>query len=185
MIRIIAGQAKGRRLQSPPGALSRPTAARVRQTLFDILAPRLTGCRFLDACAGSGGIGLEALSRGAARVVLIDEAAATVQSIKENASLLAGLGGDVLVLRQDARIALPALGARGHLFDVIYLDPPYASDLYEPLLEAVSSARLLAEDGVLVAERFKKRALPERMGGLSRVRSVRVGDHVLDFYAWT
>jgi 16S rRNA (guanine(966)-N(2))-methyltransferase RsmD len=185
MIRIIAGQAKGRRLQSPAGALSRPTGARVRQTLFDILAPRLPGCRFLDACAGSGGIGLEALSRGAARVVLVELAAAAVDSIKQNARLLAGLGGDVLVLRQDARIALPALAERGQLFDVIYLDPPYASDLYEPLLEAVSSARLLAEDGVLVAERFKKRALPERIGALSRTRSARVGDHVLDFYAWT
>lgn len=184
MIRIIAGRAKGRRLQTPPGALARPTAARVRQTLFDILAPRLPGCRFLDACAGSGGIGLEALSRGAARVVLVESGAAAIQAIQQNARLLAGAGGDVQVLRQDARIALPALAERGHRFDVIYLDPPYASDLYEALLEAVSKSGLLADGGVLVVEHFKKRALPETIGRLAVARSVRVGDHVLGFYAW-
>jgi len=185
MIRIIAGRAKGRRLQAPPGTLARPTAARVRQTLFDILAPRLPACRFLDACAGSGGVGLEALSRGAAKVVLVDDGALAVQAIRANAALLQGAGGEVEVLRQDARIALAALAQRGHRFDVIYLDPPYGSDLYEPLLEAVSNGGLLAQDGVLVVEHFKKRALPETLGRLAATRSVRVGDHVLGFYAWT
>jgi len=184
MIRIIAGRAKGRRLHTPPGSLARPTAARVRQTLFDILAPRLPGCRFLDACAGSGGIGLEALSRGAARVVLVEPGVAASQALKQNACALLGLGGEVEVLRQDARIALPALAERGRRFDVIYVDPPYDSDLYEPLIEAASQGGLLEEGGVLVAEHFKKRALPETIGRLSRTRSVRVGDHVLGFYAW-
>lgn len=184
MIRIIAGRAKGRRLETPPGALARPTAARVRQTLFDILAPRLPGCRFLDACAGSGGIGLEALSRGAARVVLVEPGAAASQAIQKNARALEALGGEVEVLRQDARIALPALAERGRRFDVIYVDPPYDSDLYEPLIEAASQGGLLEAGGVLVVERFKKRALPERIGRLVVTRSVRVGDHVLGFYAW-
>jgi 16S rRNA (guanine966-N2)-methyltransferase len=184
MIRIIAGRAKGRRLQTPPGQHSRPTAARVRQTLFDILAPRIPGCRFLDACAGSGAIGLEALSRGAARVVLVETDAAALQSIRANAKLLEGGGGEVEILRQDARIALPALAERGRRFDVVYLDPPYAGDLYQPLLDAVSQGGLLETDGVLVAEHFKKRALPETIGRLSQTRSVRVGDHALAFYAW-
>jgi len=185
MIRIIAGWAKGRRLQAPPGTLARPTAARVRQTLFDILAPRLPGCRFLDACAGSGGVGLEALSRGAARVVLVDNGALAVQALRENAKLLQGAGGEVDVLRQDARLALPSLAERGHRFDVIYIDPPYGSDLYEELIASVSGGPLLAEDGLLVVEHFKKRALPETIGRLAATRSVRVGDHVLGFYAWT
>ena len=184
MIRIIAGRAKGRRLHTPPGQHSRPTAARVRQTLFDILAPRLPGCRFLDACAGSGAIGLEALSRGAARVVLVETDAAALQAIRENAKLLAGEAGEVEVLRQDARIALPTLAERGRRFDVIYLDPPYASDLYEPLLQAIARGGLLEEGGVVVAEHFKKRALPETIDGLSQTRGVRVGDHALGFYAW-
>ena len=184
MIRIIAGSAKGRRLHTPPGERSRPTAARVRQTLFDILAPRLPGCRFLDACAGSGAIGMEALSRGAARVVLVDSDAAAIQAIRSNAALLAGAGGEVEVLRQDARLALPALAGRGRRFDVIYLDPPYSGELYEPLLQAVAGSSLLEQDGVLVAEHFKKLPLPETIGALSQTRSVRVGDHALRFYAW-
>jgi len=184
MIRIIAGSAKGRRLVTPAGQHSRPTAARVRQTVFDILAPRLPGCRFLDACAGSGAIGLEALSRGAARVVLVETDAAALQAIRANAKLLAGEAGEVEVLRQDARIALPTLAERGRRFDVIYLDPPYGSDLYEPLLQAIARGGLLEEGGVVVAEHFKKRALPETIDGLSQTRGVRVGDHALGFYAW-
>jgi 16S rRNA (guanine(966)-N(2))-methyltransferase RsmD len=156
----------------------------VRQTLFDILAPRLDGCRFLDACAGSGAVGLEALSRGAARVVLVESDALAVEAIRKNAKLLEAAGGEVEVLRQDARVALAALAQRGRRFDLIYLDPPYESGLYEPMLEAVARGRLMEPGGVTVAEHFKKRALPETISGLSRTRSVRVGDHALSFYAW-
>lgn len=187
MTRILAGAAKGRRLQAPAGDATRPTGARVRQTLFDILAPRLAGCRFLDACAGSGAIGFEALSRGAARVALVETHAAAVAALRANARVLraAAAGGELELLRQDARVAFVALAAAGRRFDVIYLDPPYASDLYEPLIEAAERGRLLAPEGVLVAEHFKKRPLPETIGRLARARSVRVGDHVLSFYAWS
>src|SRR5262245_20963890 len=134
MTRIIAGHGKGRRLKSPKGLDTRPTGSRVKQTLFDILAPEVPGCRFLDAFAGNGGIGLEALSRGASRVVLVDQSAAAVAAIRENVAALAGAGGEVQVFRQDARVALAALADSGVRFDVVYLDPPYASELYEPLL---------------------------------------------------
>src|SRR5262249_18166976 len=103
MTRIIAGHGKGRRLKSPKGLETRPTGSRVKQTLFDILAPQVPSCRFLDAFAGNGGIGLEALSRGARRVVLVDSSAAAVTAIRENLQTLAGAGGDVQVFRQDAR----------------------------------------------------------------------------------
>lgn len=182
MTRIIAGRNRGRRLKAPKGAETRPTGSRVKQALFDILAPRIPGCRFLDAFAGNGGIGLEALSRGAARVVLVDQSHAAVESIRENLRTLVGGGGDGQVFRQDARIALAALADSGVRFDVVYLDPPYASPLYEPLLAQVGETRLLEEDGVVVAEHFHKRALPETIGGLVRTRSVRVGDHRLTFY---
>lgn len=182
MTRILAGRAKGRRLRTPSGLATRPTAARVRQTLFDILAPRLPGCRFLDAFAGSGGIGLEALSRGATRVVLIETAPAAVAALRENARLLAGGGGEVVVHRQDARLAIASLAASGARFDVVYLDPPYASALYEEALQAIDGAGLLAEAGVVAVEHFKKRVLPETIGALIRIRTVRVGDHTLSFY---
>lgn len=180
MTRIIAGRGKGRRLKTPGGLATRPTGGRVKQTLFDILAPVLPGCRFLDAFAGAGGIGLEARSRGASKVVLVDVSAAAVAAIKENVRALDALGGEAQVFRQDARVALPALADAGHRFDVVYLDPPYDSDLYEPLLQLAD--RVLAPDGTVVAEHFHKRVLPETIGGLARVREVRVGDHRLTFY---
>jgi len=182
MSRILAGHGKGRRLKSPRGLETRPTGARVRQTLFDILTPVLSGARFLDAFAGSGAVGLEALSRGALRVVLVDTSAPAVAAIQENARALANLGGDVQVFRQDARVALGAFADQGVRFDVVYLDPPYAGDLYEPLLEQIGAMGLLAEGGVAVAEHFHKTVLPETIGGLERARIVRVGDHRLSFY---
>lgn len=182
MSRIIGGHGKGRRLSAPGGQATRPTGARVRQTLFDILAPRIHGCRFLDALAGSGAVGLEALSRGAARVVLVDQSGAAVAAMRENLALLKGAPGQAQVLRQEALVALAALGDSGVRFDVIYLDPPYASELYEPLLEAVGRFGLLAPGGLVVAEHFHKRVLPETMGRLQRAREVRVGDHRLSFY---
>jgi 16S rRNA (guanine966-N2)-methyltransferase len=182
MARIIGGEGKGRRLKAPKGLDTRPTGARVRQTLFDILAPMLSGCRFLDAFAGAGAVGLEALSRGAAVVVLVDAAADAVAALRANAAAVAVAGGEVRIVRQDARTALDAFADARERFDVVYLDPPYASDLYEPALERAGRAGLLAEDGVVVAEHFHKRALPERIGTLARSREVRVGDHRLSFY---
>jgi 16S rRNA (guanine(966)-N(2))-methyltransferase RsmD len=182
MSRIIGGTGKGRRLRTASGHSTRPTGARVRQSLFDILAPVIPGCRFLDAFAGSGGVGLEALSRGAAKVVLVDIDAAAVGAAKENAQALARSGGEVQVFRQDARTAIAALADQGTRFDVVYLDPPYASDLYLPLLSLLDEGPLLAGGGVVVAEHFHKRPLPGRIGGLVRTRQKRVGDHWLSFY---
>jgi 16S rRNA (guanine966-N2)-methyltransferase len=183
MSRIIGGAGKGRRLKTAPGDSTRPTGARVRQSLFDILAPVMPGCRFLDAFAGNGGVGLEALSRGAARVVLVDRSAGAVAAAQQNARALAHAGGEVQVFRQDARTAISALAVRGLRFDVVYLDPPYDSDEYEPLLLLLGSeGSPLAEAGVVVAEHFHKRPLPETIGALSRTRTKRVGDHCLSFY---
>jgi 16S rRNA (guanine(966)-N(2))-methyltransferase RsmD len=173
---------KGRRLKTPAGHATRPTGARVRQTLFDILAPEIPGCRFLDAFAGSGAVGLEALSRGAAQVVLVESNPAAAAALRDNVRALASAGGEARVFRQDARVALAGLADEGATFDVIYLDPPYESDLYEPLLGTVDTRGLLSEGGVAVAEHFHKRPLPATIGGLARSREVRVGDHRLSFY---
>jgi 16S rRNA (guanine(966)-N(2))-methyltransferase RsmD len=182
MSRILAGQGKGRRLKSPRGLETRPTGARVRQTLFDILAPELLGARFLDAFAGSGAVGLEALSRGAAKVVLVDTSGPAVAAVQVNAHALRNAGGEVQVFRQDARVAVLAFADQGMRFDVVYLDPPYAGELYEAVLERIGTSGLLAEGGVAVAEHFHKKVLPETIGGLVRTREVRVGDHRLSFY---
>jgi 16S rRNA (guanine(966)-N(2))-methyltransferase RsmD len=179
--RILSGRGKGRRLKTPRGELTRPTGARVKQTLFDILQPELPGCRFLDAFAGGGAVGLEAASRGAARVVLVDQSREAVRAMNENVAALRA-GSQAQVFQQDARVALPALADAGHRFDIVFLDPPYDSPLYEPLLEELARGRLLDEEGLVAVEHFHKRAVPERMGRLVRTRSVRVGDHRLSFY---
>jgi 16S rRNA (guanine(966)-N(2))-methyltransferase RsmD len=166
--RIIGGSGKGRRLKTAAGEKTRPTGARVRQSLFDILAPVVPGCRFLDAFAGNGSVGLEALFCGAAKVALVDRDAAAVEAAQENARALARSGGEVRVFRQDARTAIGALADLGMRFDVVYLDPPYASDLYEPLLRLLGEGPLLAAGGVVVTEHFHKRSLPERIGVVPR-----------------
>ncbi len=182
MARIIAGRSGGRVLASPRGDAVRPTAARVRQTLFDILAPRMPAAAFLDACAGSGAVGLEAASRGASRVVLFDVAHEAVETIRANVRLVGDGGARLEVHRRDARIGIRGLAQAGARFDVVFVDPPYASPLYEELLSLVSSTCLLAPGGIVVAEHFKKRPLPETIGTLVRFREVRVGDHILSFY---
>ncbi len=182
MTRIIAGQAKGRRLLAPRGRATRPTASRVKQTLFDILAPRLPGCRFLDLCAGTGAVGFEALSRGAAEVVLVERDERTCALIRRNATELAAGPGKAGVRRQDCLTALSALAREGRRFDLVFLDPPYESDLYQATLESLDRLELLEPEGEAVAEHFHKRPLPETIGALVCQRRVRVGDHCLSFY---
>jgi 16S rRNA (guanine966-N2)-methyltransferase len=154
----------------------------VRQTLFDILAGEIVGARFLDAFAGSGAVGLEALSRGAAKVVLVDRDRSAALFARENARAFATAGAEVQVVQQDARTALLALADQGQRFDVVYVDPPYASELYEPILESLGAGSLVAEGGRVVVEHFHKRLLPETIGHLERARTVRVGDRRLSFY---
>lgn len=154
----------------------------MKQALFDILAPVIPGCRLLDPCAGGGGIGLEALSRGASRAVLVDNSPAAVAAIRQNQALLGDGGGTLQVFQQDARVALAALADRGARFDVVYLDPPYQSELYEGLLEQLGTSGLLEPGAVVVAEHFHKRALPETIGGLVKTRSVKVGERRLTFF---
>jgi 16S rRNA (guanine966-N2)-methyltransferase len=181
MPRIIAGRGKGRRLATPRGSATRPTAARVKQTLFDILARRLPGCRFLDLCAGGGTVGLEAASRGAALVVLVELDRHAAALIRRNAEALAA-PCDVDVRAVDCRVALRALAREEARFDLVYLDPPYESPLYEPVLEDLATLDLLAPGALVVAEHFHKRPLPETIGTLVRDRSRRIGDHILAFY---
>jgi 16S rRNA (guanine(966)-N(2))-methyltransferase RsmD len=116
-------------------------------------------------------------------VVLVDRDGSAARAAQENARALAHADGEVRVFRQDARTAVSAFADQGMRFDVVYLDPPYASDLYETLLSLLGEGSLLAEGGVVVAEHFHKRALPARIGALVRTREKRVGDHCLSFYS--
>ena len=150
-MRIVAGRHRGRRLEAPPGRIARPTADRVRQALFDILAHTdlvdLDGADVVDAFAGSGALGLEALSRGAARAVFIELSAASLGAIYANIKTL-GVEAETKVVRADAARPGPAPFAS----TLAFLDPPYHSDLAGPCLTALAAQGWLAADALAVVE---------------------------------
>src|SRR5258708_10964854 len=133
-MRIIAGKYRGRRLKSPPSLQTRPTSDRLRETLFNILAPRIKGARFLDLCAGSGAVGIEALSRGASHVTFVDQSRKMCALIEANLEAIAD-GIDVELVSGEAVEFLRRRAKKGvSPFDIIFFDPPYESD-YDDILE--------------------------------------------------
>jgi 16S rRNA (guanine966-N2)-methyltransferase len=186
VVRIIAGHFGSRRLTAPAGDATRPTSDRLRETLFNVLAPRIGGAVFLDLYAGSGAVGIEALSRGAARAVFVERAPAALKVLRAN---LAGLGlresfeiepGDVgAFLRRAVKGALPQ-------FDLIFLDPPYQSALeYASTLGLLGggAAALLAGNGLVVVEHRRKERLEAAYGSLRGIRLLEQGDAALSFFS--
>lgn len=180
-MRIIAGSARGRRLKTPRGKNTRPTSDRVREALFNILSPYLAGCSFLDLFAGSGAVGLEALSRGAARAVLVEMHRTALVALRENIELT-GFQDKAEVLPLDVREALFYLGQRGDKFNVIYLDPPYYQNLVEPILQQIGAVSILHVDGIVVAESAVHDKVPWEIEGLVCWREKEYGDTRLSFY---
>jgi 16S rRNA (guanine(966)-N(2))-methyltransferase RsmD len=156
VLRVIAGRYGGRRLQAPPGAATRPTADRVREALFSILGPRVEDARVLDLFAGSGALGLEALSRGAAAATFVDSSPAAQRAIRAN---LAALGAEAEVVRADALRWLRTASAGARQYDLVFLDPPYrrAGAVAGQLSAAVSP--VLAPGALVVAESDRRAPL--------------------------
>jgi 16S rRNA (guanine966-N2)-methyltransferase len=185
-MRIIAGTYRSRILKSLKGLELRPTSDRLRETLFNVLGPAVAGARFLDLFAGTGAIGIEALSRGTAEVVFIENHPPAVKLIRRNLESL-GLRPGVTVLAVDALRGLEMLASGNKQaeagFDYIFLDPPYSSaDQYARVLEFLGSADLLVSGGSVVAEHRRSFKLPNQAGKLRRVRVLRQGDAALSFY---
>lgn len=180
-MRVIGGSAKRRRLVAPPGRSIRPTADRVKEALFNILAPKVPGARFLDLFAGTGSIGIEALSRGATRVVFVDRSPRAVNLIRENLRRT-GMSQKSAVFGQDALTALNLLGRKGERFDLIYIDPPYKKGYETKALRSIAGRCLLAPGGLAVCESDCRDELPETVEDLVLVRRERYGDTVLSFY---
>jgi len=180
-MRVIAGTARGARLEAPKGMRVRPTLDRVRESLFNILTPRLPGCRFLDLFAGAGGNGIEALSRGAAAAVFADNDRRSLAAIERNLKHT-GLAQHAEVVRCTLPGGLRSLASNAEPFDVVFADPPYDFREYAALLEAVADAKLLNEGGVLVVEHERHAALPEETGGLKCSRHKSYGGTNLSFY---
>jgi len=151
-VRVIAGSARSLPLKTVSGQSTRPTTDRIKETLFNILQPHLPGVRFLDLFAGSGAIGIEALSRGAASAVFVEKSPAAVRCIEENLRFTK-LFDKAAVLRNDVYLALSVLEARGEsAFDIVFLDPPYGQNDVERVLEKLADSPLITKDTLIVAE---------------------------------
>jgi 16S rRNA (guanine966-N2)-methyltransferase len=180
-MRIIAGKYRRRVLKSPPSLHTRPTSDRLRETLFNILAPRIDEeTRFLDLCSGTGAVGIEALSRGAGHATFVDKSRKSCALIEENLDLLEIPEAETEVVQSDAE---EFLRKTAESFDIIYYDPPYRDDYRDVLyLFGDPDSKLLAPGGVLIAEHHGKNELPDLTGELRRWRILRQGDSVLSFY---
>ena len=175
-MRIIAGTLKGRRLDAPEWEGLRPTSDRLRETLFNVLAPRIEGARFLDAYAGTGAVGIEALSRGAAHVTFVDQDRRAQALIQANLDRCA-------VENRYAIIRAGFTGAAKRLengFDLLFLDPPYGAKELAAAIE--TAAPLVTEGALLIVEHAKRDAAPGQMSGLELTRDLVQGDSVLSFY---
>jgi len=179
-MRIITGIYKGRRLKTLEGLSVRPTSDRLRETIFNILTPRIEGARFADVCAGSGAIGIEALSRGARHVTFVESSLKAARIISENLRNC-GIREDYRVINRDAIRALKNLASEKAQFDVIYFDPPYNSDLYTPVMWLIAKHDLLAEDGVVIVEHRRQTLLLPNYDRLRPYRQVTHGDSILTF----
>lgn len=182
-VRIIAGTFRSRPLQAPAGMATRPTSDRLRETLFNVLAPRIASAAFLDLYAGSGAVGIEALSRGAARVTFVERAPAALKVLRANLAslgLTAGLNIHTASAASFLRKPQPAA------FDLVFLDPPYdAAEEYDAALRLLGSpsSTQLAPGALVIAEHRRKQTLEPHYGVLARTRLLEQGDAALSFYS--
>ena len=178
-MRVIAGTFRSRILQAPAGTATRPTSDRLRETLFNILGPRTVGARFADLYAGSGAVGVEALSRGATDVLFAETHRPAIESIRRNLTALGITAGFTLKTSGTAA----ALQSPAATFDIVFLDPPYeAADEYTRTLTTLGTASLLSPNALVIAEHSRKTPLSESYGHLTRTRTLQQGDAALSFF---
>jgi len=181
-MRVISGLFRSRQLKGTPPAGIRPTSDKLRETLFNVLGPAVDGSTFLDGFAGMGGVGIEAVSRGARLVCFVDRSRKACAIVRENLASLEVTEG-VRVMESELGKALDLFEREGTAFDIVFLDPPYEREsLYAESLLAFGSRPLLREGGVLVMEHSKRVELAEAAGNLNRYRILTQGDSTLSFY---
>lgn len=185
-MRVIGGDLRGRRLQTPRGVDTRPTADRVRESLFNVLAPVIWDAAVLDLFAGSGALGIEALSRGASRAVFAEVDRTALRVLQRNLETL-GLLDRAEVHQMPADRALRQAIAAGAQFDLVFLDPPYGRDLASPILRAIAAEPLLAAGAQVIVEHEQRAALSDQIGTgpgcLARFRVLTYGDTAISLYS--
>lgn len=178
-MRIVGGSAKGQKLGRPKGDRVRPTSAKVREAVFSIVQAHLEGAEFLDLCAGTGAMGVEALSRGAAHAAFVDSDSRSARLVKENiARLELAVRARVVVAEALEFVRL----FRGEPFDIIYFDPPYAMEELEQVIMLIGEKGVLKPGGMLLVEHASKRQIPDEMGRLIMKKRYRYGDTALSCY---
>ena len=180
-MRISAGEHRGRQLKSPRGSRTRPTSDLLRQAIFNVLGSRIRGARVLDLFAGTGALGLEALSRGAASATFVERDRQALASLHANVRDLE-VSTQARVLSGEVFSGLGRLAAAGERFDCVLLDPPYAGDCGMCTLETLAPGEILSDNAVLIVQAFHKSDLPERIGVLCRVWQRRYGETRLTVY---
>jgi 16S rRNA (guanine966-N2)-methyltransferase len=179
-MRVIAGSLKGRRLKAPTWDSLRPTSDKLRETLFNVLAARIAGARVLDGYAGTGAIGIEAISRGASMVTFVENDRRAATLVAENLAHC-GVENGYAIVR--ARVEQAVENVPAGSLDIAWFDPPYDEPAEAVTVVIARTAELLAPDGVVVVEHAKRRELPKAAGALTRRRQIISGDSALSFYA--
>lgn len=181
-MRVIGGKFRSRRLKNPGKLLMRPTSDRLRETLFNVLGPAVKDSLFIDLYAGTGAIGIEAISRGARETIFVEAHARSAKLVRENLKSL-GIDGGVDVMEGDAVHALEKIAKRRLVADFIFLDPPYdAVEERMRVLEFLDASHLVAPHGLVIVEHSVKSELPERFDRLELSRLLEQGDAALSFY---
>ena len=181
-MRVIGGQFRSRRLKGPGALRLRPTSDRLRETLFNVLGPTVEDCLFVDLYAGTGAIGIEALSRGARDVIFVEKHPATARLLRQNLEAL-GVAAHVELMVADAVPGLEKIAGRRLVADFVFLDPPYErADEYERALEFLDSSHILMATSRVILEHSVKMELPERLERIERDRLIEQGDAALSFY---
>lgn len=175
-MRVIAGKFRGRQLFSPKDEAVRPTTDRIKENIFNLIQFRVSGSRFLDLFGGSGAMSVEAVSRGALRVVTVDQARDSLALIKRNFEKV-GIGKEAQILDADYAVALERL--KGSAFDIIFCDPPYRADFYEDILRKIGEKDVLSSEGIVIFEHATERELP-LIDGWERADSRKYGSVTVD-----
>ena len=179
-MRVIAGTFRSRALQAPRGTATRPTSDRLRETLFNVIAARVPGARFADLYAGSGAVGIEAISRNAAEVFFSEKSEPAVASIRSN---LRALGITTGFQLESGGTATLLKRLRGKPLDIVFLDPPYDdAEAYRTTLTTLAEGDLLHADSLVIAEHARREPLLDVYGTLQRTRTLLQGDAALSFY---
>ena len=183
-MRVIGGKFRGRNLKSPPDIRVRPTSDRLRETLFNVIAPRIEEARFLDLCAGSGAVGIEAISRGARHATFVDQSRKMSALVASNLELCRIPAAESSVVTMEASEFLrSAVKHERETWDIVFFDPPYAENYLDVLeLFAHKTVNLLSDTGLLVVEHHHKKLLPDELENIRRQRILKQGDSALSFY---